>query len=67
MIRPKNEILPEWLGSSGLRVASDIIGTDAEICDLQPLYIVDIEALIQHAVLDDAVSFLRGHGARLCE
>jgi hypothetical protein len=47
---------------SAVRVAANIVGTDGQVSDLETLDAVDVEALIQDAVLDDGVAFARSHG-----
>tara|TARA_R110002003_G_scaffold63_6_gene5835 strand:- start:8761 stop:9063 length:303 start_codon:yes stop_codon:yes gene_type:complete len=49
---------------SAVRVAADVIGADGQIGDLEAFDAVDVEALIEDAVLDDGVAVLRSHGAR---
>lgn len=49
---------------SAVGVAADVVGADGQIGNLQALDAVDVEALVEHTVLDDAVALLRGHGAR---
>jgi hypothetical protein len=48
-----------------LRVATDIVGADTEISNLQSFDIVDIQALVKNTMLDNAVAFLGRHGAGL--
>jgi hypothetical protein len=45
-------------------VASDIVRANGQVRNLQALDAVDVEALVEHTVLDDAVALLGGHGAR---
>lgn len=52
-------------GRGHTSVAADIVGTDGKISDLEVLDTVHVEALIEDAVLDDAVALLGSHGARL--
>lgn len=49
---------------SAVGVAADVVRTDGQIGNLQALDAVDIEALVEDAVLDDAVALLGSHGAR---
>jgi hypothetical protein len=49
---------------SAVRVAAHIIRTDRQISYLEALDAMHIQALVEHAVLDDRVAFARGHGAR---
>ena len=49
---------------SAVGVAADVVGADGQIGDLQALDAVHVQALVEHTVLDDAVTLLRGHGAR---
>jgi len=46
-----------------VRVAADVVGADAQIRDLEALDAVDVEPLVEDAVLDDAVALARGHAA----
>lgn len=46
-----------------VRVAADIVGADGKVGNLEALDAVDVEALVEDAVLDDGVAFARGHGA----
>jgi hypothetical protein len=45
-------------------VTSDIVRANGQVRNLQALDAVDVEALVEHTVLDDAVTLLGGHGAR---
>jgi hypothetical protein len=45
-------------------VTSNVVRADGQVRNLQALDAVDVEALIEHTVLDDAVTLLGGHGAR---
>jgi hypothetical protein len=45
-------------------VTSDIVRANGQVRNLQALDAVDVEALVEHTVLDDAVALLGGHGAR---
>lgn len=47
-----------------VRVAADVVRADGQVGDLKVLDAVHVQALVQHAVLDDAVAFLRRHRAR---
>jgi hypothetical protein len=49
---------------SAVGVAADVVRADGQIRDLQALDAVDVEALVEHTVLDDAVALLGSHGAR---
>jgi hypothetical protein len=49
---------------SAVGVAADIVGTDRQIGDLQALDAVNVEALVEHTVLHDAVALLGCHRAR---
>jgi hypothetical protein len=46
-------------------VAANIVRANGQIGNLEVLDTVDVEALIEHTVLNDAVALLRGHGASL--
>ncbi len=46
-----------------IRIAAHIVGTDGQIRALETPDAVDVEALVQDAVLDDRVALARGHGA----
>lgn len=46
---------------SRVRVTADIVRADGQISDLEALDAVHVEALVQHAVLDDAVALSGGH------
>ena len=39
----------------------DVVGTDGQVCHLQALGAVDIQARIQHSVLNDLVAFPWSH------
>jgi len=45
-------------------VTSDIVRANGQIRNLQALDAVNVKALIEHTVLDDAVALLGSHGAR---
>jgi hypothetical protein len=45
-------------------VTAHIVWADGQVGDLKALDAMDVKALIEHTVLDDAVTLLRGHGAR---
>ena len=47
---------------SGIRVAADVVGADGKIGNLEALDAVDVEALVEHAVLDDGVALAWCHG-----
>lgn len=49
--------------SRRVSVAPDIVRADTQIRNLEPLDTVDVQPLVQHAVLDDAVALTRRHGA----
>lgn len=42
-------------------VAADVVGTDGQVRDLETLDAMDVEALIEHTVLDDGVTLPRSH------
>ena len=44
-------------------VAADVIGTDTQVGALEPLNAVYVEALVEDAMFDDAITVTRGHGA----
>lgn len=44
-------------------VAADVVRADGEVGDLETLDAVDVESLVEHAVLDDAVALPGRHGA----
>ena len=46
-------------------VASDVVGADRKIGNLEVLDAMDVQALVQDTVLDDAVALLRSHRACL--
>jgi hypothetical protein len=46
-------------------VAANIVRADGQISYLEVLDTVDVQALVEHAVLNNAVALFRGHGARL--
>lgn len=48
-----------------LRVAAHVVRADAEISDLQTLNTMNVEAFVQHTMLDNAVALLWSHGASL--
>ena len=48
----------------GVGVAADVVRADTQVRDLQALDAVHVEALVQHAVLDDRVALLGRHAAR---
>ena len=58
-------MLLDCIGRDDLRVAADVVGADRKVSDLEALDVVDVQALIEHTVLDDAVALLRGHRAGL--
>lgn len=43
-------------------VASDVVGADGQVGDLKALDAVNIQSFVQHAVFDDGVALLGGHG-----
>ena len=47
------------------RVATDVVRADAEIGNLEALDAVDVQPLVQHAVLDDAIALPGSHRAGL--
>lgn len=49
---------------SAVSVAADVVGADGQISNLEALDAVDVEALVEHTVLDDGVAVPGGHGAR---
>jgi hypothetical protein len=55
---------PRALNLRRVGVTADIVRANGQVRNLQALDTVDVEALIEHTVLDDAVTLLRGHGAR---
>lgn len=48
---------------SRVRVATDVVGADGQVGDLKALNAVDIQALVEHTVLDDGVAVPGSHGA----
>jgi len=48
---------------SRVRVATDVVGADGQVGDLEALDAVDVEALVEHTVLDDGVAVPGCHGA----
>ena len=52
----------EQCGAVG--VAANVVGADGQIGDLQALDAMDVETLVEHTVLDDAVALLGCHRAR---
>ncbi len=48
---------------SRVRVATDVVGADGQIGDLETLDAVDVEALVEDTMLDDGVSVSGSHGA----
>lgn len=48
---------------SRVRVAADVVGADGQVSDLEALDAVHVEAFVQHAVLDNAVTVLGRHRA----
>lgn len=51
--------------SGRVGVAADVVGTDGKIGDLEALDAVNVQALVQNTVLDDAVALSGGHGTGL--
>jgi len=49
---------------SRVRIAADVVGADGQVGDLEALDAVDVQALIEHTVLDDGVAVPGSHGAR---
>jgi hypothetical protein len=49
---------------SAVRVAAHVIRADGQICNLEALHSVHVQALVEYAVLDDRVAIARRHGAR---
>jgi hypothetical protein len=47
-----------------VRVAPNIVRANRQVRDLEALDAVHVEALVEHAVLDNRVAFARGHAAR---
>jgi hypothetical protein len=48
--------------SRGVGVASNIVGANGKISNLQALDAVDIETFVEYTVLDDGISVTRSHG-----
>jgi hypothetical protein len=46
-------------------VAADVVRADREIGNLEVLHAVDVEALVEHTMLDDTVALLWSHRASL--
>jgi hypothetical protein len=44
-------------------VATDVVGADGQVGDLEALDAVDIQALVKNTVLDDGVAVPGSHGA----
>jgi hypothetical protein len=55
---------PRALNLRRVGVTADIVWADRKVRNLQALDAVDVKALIEHTVFNDAVTLLRGHGAR---
>ena len=49
--------------SGRVGIAADVIRADGQIGDLEVLGTVDVEALVEHTVLDDRVALLGRHAA----
>jgi hypothetical protein len=48
---------------STVRVAAHVVGANGQVSDLEALDAMDVEAVVEDAVLDDGVTFAGSHGA----
>lgn len=48
---------------SAIGVATDIVGADRQVSDLEALDTVDVETLVQDTMCDNIVAILGAHGA----
>ena len=46
-----------------VRVATNVVRADGQVSNLEALDAVNVEAFVEHAVLDNAVAVLGRHGA----
>lgn len=61
IFRSENSALLTDQQSSAVSVAADIVRADGEISDLQAFDAVDIQTLVDDAMLNDAVAVLGTH------